>query len=198
MRKCLTLPANLAASCAVNDGFQANQAPTNIQAPMNNRAPMNGMGCYRCGGNHFVRECPQPLQVGRPPNQSFTKLDGQRAIQNNKLPPPQSQAPYKPGTGNFRKGVTCFKCGREGHYASTCRMQLYCNHCQKPGHDARLCNKRLNQQRDEHNDKLNHGVFSNDDPTISFENKRGAVMAVRGIRESFPKLIFFKSIIIRV
>ena len=68
-----------------------------VRLPSGNR----DRGCFRCGGPHMIRDCPQALSqtVSQP------------------APSQQSQSVRS----LTRKDVECFNCGKKGHYLRECR-----------------------------------------------------------------------------
>lgn len=42
-------------------------------------------------------------------------------------------------TRNYPNQVTCYKCGKEGHFAKFCRKETECQNCDKFGHHHRNC-----------------------------------------------------------
>ena len=69
-----------------------------VRLPLGNR----DRGCFRCGGPHMIRDCPQVM----------SQTVSQPALSQ------QSQTP-RPLT---RKDVECYNCGKKGHYQRECRL----------------------------------------------------------------------------
>ena len=42
---------------------------------------------------------------------------------------------------DLRNGLTCFRCGEQGHMRGECRKRVFCNHCRSYNHDTRTCRK---------------------------------------------------------
>ena len=42
---------------------------------------------------------------------------------------------------DFRNGLTCFRCGEQGHMRGECRKRVFCNHCRSYNHDTKACRK---------------------------------------------------------
>ena len=51
----------------------------------------------------------------------------------------QINNPSKPT--DFRNGLTCFRCGEQGHMRGECRKRVFCNHCRSYNHDTKACRK---------------------------------------------------------
>ena len=42
---------------------------------------------------------------------------------------------------DLRNGLTCFRCGKQGHMRGECRKRVFCNHCRSYNHDTKACRK---------------------------------------------------------
>ena len=42
---------------------------------------------------------------------------------------------------DLRNGLTCFRCGEQGHMRGECRKRVFCNHCRSYNHDTKACRK---------------------------------------------------------
>ena len=42
---------------------------------------------------------------------------------------------------DLRNGLTCFRCGEQGHMRVECRKRVVCNHCRSYNHDTKACRK---------------------------------------------------------
>ena len=49
-----------------------------------------------------------------------------------------------PNTPDLRNGLTCFRCGEQGHMRAECRKRVFCNHCRSYDHDTKACRKQHN------------------------------------------------------
>ena len=46
-----------------------------------------------------------------------------------------------PNPTDLRNGLTCFRCGGQGHMRGKCRRKVFCNHCRSYNHDTKACRK---------------------------------------------------------
>ena len=49
-----------------------------------------------------------------------------------------------PNLSDPREGMTCFRCGEQGHMRAECRNRIFCNHCRSYNHDSKACRKQHN------------------------------------------------------
>ena len=61
----------------------------------------------------------QQTHTTRPPNHN--------GFQNN-----------SPNSSDNRNGLTCFKCGEQGHMKRDCKERVYCTNCRTTGHDTKV------------------------------------------------------------
>ena len=103
--------------------------------------------------SHFNRR--PEFQVNR--NMGFRRPQSGNGGQGNRFQNSNQQRPNRPPIpdcqfcgrkhfGNCNANVTCFKCGRKGHFANVCQNQTQgqnvgtgCYKCGKPGHISRNC-----------------------------------------------------------
>ena len=67
-------------------------------------------------------------------HRAATRPTGHNGLQNDNSPNPSDP----------RNGLTCFRCGRQGHMRAECRERVFCNHCRSYNHDAKACRKQHN------------------------------------------------------
>ena len=48
---------------------------------------------------------------------------------------------------DLRNGLTCFRCGEQGHMRGECRKRVFCNHCRSYNHDTKACRKQHDNTR---------------------------------------------------
>ena len=63
-----------------------------------------------------------------------TRPTGHNGLQNDNPPNPSDP----------RNGLTCFRCGEQGHMRAECRKRVFCNHCRSYNHDTKACRKQHN------------------------------------------------------
>ena len=63
-----------------------------------------------------------------------TRPTGHNGLQNDNSPNPSYP----------RNGLTCFRCGEQGHMRAECRKRVFCNHCRSYNHDTKACRKQHN------------------------------------------------------
>ena len=49
-----------------------------------------------------------------------------------------------PNPRDPRNGLTCFRCGEQGHMRAECRKRVFCNHCRSYNHNTKVCRKQHN------------------------------------------------------
>ena len=67
-------------------------------------------------------------------HRTATRPTGHNGLQNDN--PPNLSDP--------RNGMTCFRCGEQGHMRAECRKRIFCNHCRSYNHDTKACRKQHN------------------------------------------------------
>ena len=67
-------------------------------------------------------------------HRTATRPTGHNGLQNDN--PPNSSDP--------RNGLTCFRCGEQGHMRAECRKRVFCNHCRSYNHGTKACRKQHN------------------------------------------------------
>ena len=73
-------------------------------------------------GSNTATDMNQQTHTTRPPNRN--------GFQNN-----------LPNSSDNRNGLTCFKCGEQGHIKRDCKERVYCTNCRMTGHDTKVCRK---------------------------------------------------------
>ena len=63
-----------------------------------------------------------------------TRPTGHNGLQNDNPPNPSDP----------RDGLTCFRCGEQGHIRAECRKRAFCNLCRSYNHDTKACRKQHN------------------------------------------------------
>ena len=64
-------------------------------------------------------------------HRTTTRPTGRNRLQTNNLLNP----------ADLRNGLTCFRCGEQGHMRGECRKRVFCNHCRSYNHDTKACRK---------------------------------------------------------
>ena len=64
-------------------------------------------------------------------HRTTTRLTGRNGLQINNPPNPT----------DLRNGLTCFRCGEQGHMKGECRRKVFCNHCRSYNHNTKTCRK---------------------------------------------------------
>ena len=67
-------------------------------------------------------------------HRTATRPTGRNGLQNDNPPNPSDP----------RDGLTCFRCGEQGHMRAECRKRVFCNHCRSYNHDSKACRKQHN------------------------------------------------------
>ena len=67
-------------------------------------------------------------------HRTVTKPTSCNGLQNDNPPNPSDP----------RNGLTCFRCGEQGHMRAECRKRVFCNHCRSYNHDTKACRKQHN------------------------------------------------------
>ena len=67
-------------------------------------------------------------------HRTATRSTGHNGLQNDNPPNPSDP----------RNGLTCFRCGKQGHIGAECRKRVFCNHCRSYNHDTKACRKQHN------------------------------------------------------
>ena len=67
-------------------------------------------------------------------HRSTTRPTDHSGLQNDNSPNPP----------DLRNGLTCFRCGEQGHMRAECRERVFCNHCRSYNHDKKACRKQHN------------------------------------------------------
>ena len=67
-------------------------------------------------------------------HRTATRPTGHNGLQNDN--PPNLSDP--------RNGMTCFKCGEQGHMRAEYRKRVFCNHCRRYNHNSKACRKQHN------------------------------------------------------
>ena len=67
-------------------------------------------------------------------HRTATRPTGHNGLQNDNPPNPSDP----------RDGMTCFRCGEQGHMRAECRKRVFCNHCRSYNHDSKACRKQHN------------------------------------------------------
>merc|ERR1712098_758285 len=85
-----------------------NHAAANCTAPPKASSPKT---CYNCGGEHLIRDCPNPKEE-RPAKSCYTCGGGDHLARN-----------CPEGGSDQRPAKTCYSCGALGHIASACTSE---------------------------------------------------------------------------
>ena len=64
-------------------------------------------------------------------HRAATRPTGHNRLQNDNSPNPP----------DLRNGLTCFRCGGQGHMRAECRERVFCNHCRSYNHDTKAYRK---------------------------------------------------------
>ena len=67
-------------------------------------------------------------------HRTATRPTGRNGLQNDNPPNPSDP----------RDGLTCFRCGEQGHMRAECRKRVFCNHCRSYNHNLKACRKQHN------------------------------------------------------
>ena len=67
-------------------------------------------------------------------HRTATRPTGHNRLQNDNPPNPSDP----------RNGLTCFRCGEQGHMRAECRKGVFCNHCRSYNHNTKSCRKQHN------------------------------------------------------
>ena len=70
---------------------------------------------------------------------TFNHRTTTRLTSRNRL---QTDNPSNPA--DPRNGLTCLRCGEQGHMRGECRKRVFCNHCRSHNHDTKACRKQHN------------------------------------------------------
>ena len=155
-----------------NNNFERGKTFTTRRDKSNNNIQENTVKCFKCGvEGHYATNCKGNNQnVHVPPNNNsyniannFSNNNNNNANQNNSY---NNRGASRANTSNDL-AVKCFKCGKDGHYASTCsgnninsysntnnfkdenepsqltnnnnKVTIKCFRCQQSGHYATNC-----------------------------------------------------------
>ena len=86
-------------------------------------------------------------------HRTATRPSGHNGLKNDNLPNPS----------DTRNGLTCFRCGEQGHMRAECRKRVFCNHCRSYNHDTKACRKQHNNTPSPNHSQITTGYH----PTVT-------------------------------
>ena len=76
---------------------------------------------------------------------------------------------------DLRNGLTCFRCGEQGHMRGKCRKRVFCNHCRSYNHDTKACRK----QHDNTPSPTHNQIATGYGPTVTPPPLMGTAAAIQ-------------------
>ena len=94
-----------------------------------------------------------------------------------------------PNSSDNRNGLTCFRCGEQGHMRLECsKERVFCTHCRSPNHDIKACRKYHNSMPSPTNSHIPTGYHptATPPPLLGIASATGAHQQQTGTTTNGP------------